>query len=306
MVMRVFIMFGFFLITISSSMLCKIYYTGKENVILTGGFESKNSFISYVTINGSHYIVKQKKKSTKKIAFVRDALAAYIAQDLGVAHEVQIVSAIDDIAGKMYRDVPATLHTRADGKMVSDLRGNKYFDLALKQRSPEEDPLANRWLTETIIHQMTWHKQLPIIIALDLFISNTDRHRGNLFYDEKTDRFCAIDMDNIYRRDLPALACEKLDLMVNVYQKKFTQEEIKALKSVRDTLQLLLKKHAPAKTIAQLHLFAKQAGYSNMEIMNGKNKSKKIASHEEMIVQSYMSAQKLVVVLDKIINSFYN
>ena len=37
------------------------------------------------------------------------------------------------------------------------------------------------WLTEIIIDQMTWHRQLPIIIAFDLFISNTDRHRGNLF-----------------------------------------------------------------------------------------------------------------------------
>ena len=66
MVMRVFIVFVFFFITISSSMLCKIYYTGKENIILTGGFESKNSFISYVTINGSQYIVKQKKRVQRR------------------------------------------------------------------------------------------------------------------------------------------------------------------------------------------------------------------------------------------------
>ena len=59
--------------------------------------------------------------------------------------------------------------------------------------------MANGELTIVIIYRMTWHVQLPIIVALDLFICNTDRHRGNLFYDAVTDTFCAIDMDDIFR-----------------------------------------------------------------------------------------------------------
>jgi hypothetical protein len=305
MVMRFFIIPMAFLFTVTFSLFTKMYYTGKENVILTGSFESKNSFISYVNINESPYIVKQKKDATKQIALVRDALAAYIAQDLGIAHSVQIISAQDYIQGKKYRNLPAALLTLASGKMIQDLHDNRYGELCLKQRFPACNSSPGRWLTETIIYQMTWHWQLPLIIALDLFLSNPDRHRGNFFYDQTTDRFCLIDMDNIFRWDLPTLARKKLDIMVNVDKKKFSRKEIKALIKVRDTLTLLLKKYTPDKIIAHLHLFAQQVGYSDDDIINNKKIAKKIASHEKMIVKSRASTHELIKVLDKIINSFH-
>ena len=75
---------------------------------------NQNSFISYVTINGPHYIVKQKKNSTRKIEFVGEALASSIAQNLDMAQLSKLFLSIENIAGKMYIDMPATLHTIAE------------------------------------------------------------------------------------------------------------------------------------------------------------------------------------------------
>jgi hypothetical protein len=292
--------------SITLSLFSNVHYTGDEAVIMVRRFESKNSFISYVMINGRMYIVKQKKDVGKQRASaMREALAAYIAQDLAIAHSVIIISAEDDITGKVNAQVPATLHTIAEGKTVRKQPESKYYRLCLKQRSPQGELGPDRWLTEEIIDQMTWHEQLPTIIALDLFLSNTDRHGGNLFYDEVTDRFCAIDMDNIFRRDLPELACQKLDIMINVYKKQFTAEEIAALVQVRDTLQFLLKQHTSKQIITQLHLFAQQACGKKAGSADKKKMAKKIKHHEEMIVKSRKSIHKLIAVLDKIIGNFH-
>src|SRR5260221_3930335 len=186
-----------FLLFISNYSYSKI--SVNETVYLEGGFESKNAFINYVVINGIRYIVKQKKACKKTIiSVIRDALAAYIAKDLGIAHSVEIISPDNDINGKIYQHCPATLLGIAKGKIIRHLaQDHKFFQLSLQQRNLNnlDEKILNKWLNETIISQITWHKQLPIIIALDLFVCNSDRHRGNLFYDDITDSFCAIDMD---------------------------------------------------------------------------------------------------------------
>src|SRR6266478_4580505 len=91
-----FLIIFLFTISLSQSLLTKVHYTGKEKVIVTGKLESTNSIISYVTINGQEYIIKQKRDTARQImAAMRDAVAAYIAQDLNIAHSVQIISALD-------------------------------------------------------------------------------------------------------------------------------------------------------------------------------------------------------------------
>lgn len=311
MIKKITIFFVIFLFTISLSLfstflLPKVYYTGNEKVIVTGKLESMNSFISYVTINGKEYIIKQKRDTTKQImAAIRDALAAYIAQDLNVAHSIQIISALDNIPGKANKGYPATLHTRAAGKMVSQLKGHKYFLLCLKQRRRNGEKITGRWLTETIVNQITWHKHLAIIVALDLFIGNTDRNRRNLFYDEETDSFCAIDMENIYKRDLSKFAYEKLNEMIKVHQKQFTSEEIKALMLVKSTLEFLLKNYPVKRIIAQFDRYAKQLGYVNNKSFFNMRITKKMTRIKRMIRENHASTHKLVRMLHDIINGSY-
>lgn len=284
--------------------IAKNYYIHESPAVCVGGFESPNSCIAYVMINGSRYIVKQKKSPNKQFSVVRDALAAYIAKDLAIAHSVEIIPAKKQFPGKKNKIWPAALLIIASGKMVRALPHTKYYELDLKQRAPHGKFLSNRWLTETMINQMTWHKQLPIIIGLDLFICNTDRHGANIFYDEITDCFCAIDMDNIFRRDLPMLACKKLQLMID-HQKKFTAQEVEALVSVRDTLQFLLNTYTSEQLIATLYRFAYRAGFTEGSPLYSEKVARKLARHEETIIKSRVSAKALIKILDKIAHNFY-
>jgi len=283
----------------------KIRYTGNEKVVVTGQFESANSFISYVTIDEHEYIIKQKKDSEKQIiAAMREALAAYIARDLKIAQDVRILQATDHTPGKKYQSHPATLHTLALGKEVSDMHGHKYFLLCLKQRDQNGKKITGKWLTEVIIDQITWHKHIAIMIALDIFLCNTDRNRRNLFYDEQSDSFCAIDMENIYRRNVAEMACKKLHEMIHVYHKKFTKQEVEALLLVKNTLQFLSKKYPPQRIIARVDRYVALAGYVNDGSFLNNKITKKIERHKKMIVQSYDSVQKLMILLDDIINTF--
>ena len=285
------------------SVVAKDHYSYRELVVLIGDFESKNSFISYVTIDGVTYLLKQKKTPSKQFSVVRDAFAAYIAKDLNIAQSVEIIPPNKEFPGKRNSVWPATIHTIAAGKTIRAQPESKYHLLRLKQRVPDGVLSTNRWLTETIIDQMTWHKQLPIIIALDIFICNTDRHQGNLFYDPKKDRFCAIDMDNIFRRNLPALACEKLNIMIDS-GKEFTKKEIKALIKMRNTIQFLLDKHSVQKLVDKLYFFVEQAGFTQGSPLYTEKIANKIARHEKIIVESRISAYGLIALLNKIIDAF--
>ncbi len=280
-------------------------FSGNKTIFLEGGFESPNAFISYVVINGLRYIVKQKKECHKTIkSVIRDALAAYIAKELNIAHSVEIISPDDDIPGKIYDHCPATLLTIARGKIIRHLaEDHKYFQLSLQQRNIYNfnEKIINKWFDEAIISQITWHKQLPVIIALDLFICNNDRHRGNLFYDDQTDSFCAIDMDNIYRRNLPEFACQNLEKMIYVDHKKFTKKERRALRKLRNTLEFLLQNYTPDKIIAHLYQFAQQAGYVDDGSEVNNSITKNIALHKDIIKRSYYSTRKLILILNDIV-----
>ena len=298
--------FSMVFLFLSSFVYSHVRYTGTGKVFVTGTLDSTNSYISYVSINKKPYIIKQKKDNTKQImAVTREALASYIAKDLKVAQYVQIISATDLIPGKLYSTYPATLHTLAPGKMVSQLHNHKYFLLSLKQRYFQGQKITGKWLTETIIDQITWHKDLAVIVALDLFIGNTDRNRRNLFYDEATDAFCAIDMENIYRRNVAEMACQKLYEMITINKKKFTSQEIEALKTVKHTLEFLYKKYPPYKTIAHFDKYVALAGYIQDGSPLHMKLAKKIGRHKDMIQQSYYSTYKLISILNNIINKSY-
>ena len=179
--MRKFIFIVLLCITIAPSLLCENFYTGTETVSLINTVESNNSFISYVLINGRTFIIKQKKNAAGQFSVVRDAFAAYIAKDFSIAHSVEIISSKKKIPGKVHAKYPGALLTIAPGATIRSQKNSKYYNLCLKQRTVNGELAPNRWLTEQIIYQITWHKQLPIIIGLDLFICNTDRHGGIFF-----------------------------------------------------------------------------------------------------------------------------
>lgn len=304
--MRVVIVLVIFLgITVSPlySKTPKITYTGKEKVSLVNTVETKNSFVSYVSINGKTYLVKQKKDYKKQLAVVRDALAAYIAKTFrGIAHEIEIIRANQEFSGKVNQSLPATLHTLAPGETVRKQPKCKYNALRLRQFWAQAQSFNEKGLTKLIIEYMTWHRQLPEIIALDLFIGNSDRHCGNLCYNPDTDTFCAIDMDDTFNKDLCELACKKLKYMIKKENVEFSENELKALKRMKKALKILIRKHHPTELIQKLHVFAQQAGFSNGAKLYEEDIQKKLLLYESMIINTYRSASQLILLLEKIIN----
>lgn len=290
----------FFIAAISSHLFSKSFYADTKKVILLSTFETKNCFASYVMINGRRYLVKQKKDYNKQLAVVRDALAAYIAKDLFIAHLVYVVASKKDFPGKMKSYWPATLHTLAPGETVRKQRESKYNALRLKQQWAQAPSFDEKGLTKVIINYMTWHWQLPIIVALDLFIGNSDRHCGNLCYDSDSDSFCAIDMDDTFNKDLCGLACKKIELMVKRNDNSFSKEEERALLQMKKTLKFLVSKHRPNDLINKLHYFAKKAGFAKGSKLYDDRIKKKLSYYESMIIQSNESAYKLIALLEKI------
>ena len=276
-------------------------YTGKEKISLIRSTESRNSFVYYVKIKGKKYLVKQKKDPKRKLAVVRDALAAYIARVLGIAHLVAIIPFDVEFPGKVQTAQPATVHTLAPGDTVRSQVNIKYSALRLRQFWANAQTFCEKGLTREIITFMTWHKQLPKIVALDLLIGNSDRHCGNLCYDPETDMFCAIDMDDTFNKDLCMLACEKLHFMVEQQQVIFTAEEIVALQSMKSALKYLIRKNKLRNVIEQLNAFAQRAGFFQGSPIYNKSIAKKLAEYQMMITQTYVSADKLIELIDKIV-----
>lgn len=293
--------YKFIMIVLYCSVVC---LKGKEpqRITFIGTMESKNSFISFVEINGKKYLVKQKKIFKSQLATVRDALAAYVAKELHIAHQVKIISPNENFLGKARQTWPATLHTIAKGNIVRLQRNSIYCTLRLKQRWAHTEIFEEKGLTPIIIEHMTWHPQLAVVVALDLMVGNSDRHTGNLCYDPETDTFCAIDMDDSFNKDLCELAIQKLEWIIYKQHHTFTIKEIGALIILRKTLRFLLHQHTPASVIRKLHEFAQEAGFCpGNNILYSQRIQKRLVRYEEMIQSTFHSARKLITLLSYII-----
>ena len=264
--------------------------------------EFPNTFISYVKIDGARYIVKQKKSiKSPTLSPILDALAAWIAHPLGIAHTVEIIPAHKDFPGKTNTTRIALLLTIVPGATVRSQLKSKYNALSLKQKKGKDVSGTDKWITEQIVDQMTWHDQLPIIVAFDLFISNTGRHNSNLFYDPSQDSFYLIDMDHCYRLNLPSRAIAQFNTMM-LRQKIFTQKEVKALKIMKQTLQLLCSKYSAQEIVDKLYFFFRQGCMQDDYCL--KYVKKKIKKRKRNIQMSYQSATQLIQLLDDIIGTF--
>jgi hypothetical protein len=273
----------------------------KKNVALINTVEAKNSFVTYVLMDGEKYIVKQKKNIGSQFSLVRGALAAYIAENLAIAHRVKLVSYKESFIGKVFPELPAAILTIAQGEDLSHQKGTKYGDLRIDQKSVKHAPSFEKLgLTHAIIEQMTWHEQLPLVIAVDLITGNSGTHPSNIFYHPITDKFCMIDMDNTFNQDLCGIACEKL---VHMLQKgeTFSKKEKKALAVVKKTLSYFVAEYPPDNVVAQMYYYAKKAGFVPGSPLYSDHIKTRMATYEKMIYTSYKSAKNLIILLGEII-----
>lgn len=288
---RMYVGFCFF---ISLSLMCRppLADLDSSDVKLLSLTKMRFCYISFVEIDGKPFLVKQKHKPNKMLGAVRDAITAHIAESLDLAHKVDIIPVGKKFPGKKIGEWPATLHTIAPGKMIKQ-QNSSYRKMNIKQ--------AEIGFRRDMLQWMVKHPTLVKIVALDTFLCNHDRHRGNLFYNTKDDSFCAIDMDSSFKYNLCALACKNFNKMIDTTLFPLKSSELKALFEYKKILTFLIKKHKPEDTIRMYDLFAQQAGFVQGSSLLTEKFAAELESNRAMIRQSYQDVQELVKILGYII-----
>jgi len=237
------------------------------------------------------------KEREKEFGFVREVLASHVAESVNIpVSQARILPKKLRFPGKYFPEKCGTLQTRALGVDRYRMR------LCLEQRM-KNLPLKEKGLTRQVIKSMASHSDLPLIVALDTFISNPDRSGNNLFYDAKTDRFCGIDLELAFKlpctRDLSAIACCHIIEML-LKRVKLDQKELKALKSYTQTLKKLFEKNPPILLYKILKSVALKANFlhdSNDPMHH------KFERYKDKISRQYKSTDLLIWLLDQFIAS---
>ena len=152
-----------------------------------------------------------------------------------------------------------------------------------------------------MLYWMAQHPQLVTIVALDTFLCNHDRHRGNLFYNKKTDSFCAIDMDSSFKYNLAELACKNFTKMMKKGLFPLKKKELQVLIEYRNALLVLLKQHNPEHTIMMFDQFIKKAGFVEGASFFASRFVDELEDNKEVIRKSYEEVKDLVKILNDII-----
>jgi hypothetical protein len=252
-------------------------------------------YVSWVDINGKTFLVKQKRSASYLLAVVHDVFASLIAHELdpSLAQKVILIPAFHKFPGKIYDDWPATIHTLASGKTIKKKIRNPYRKMNIKQ--------ASQGFRREMLPWMAQHIQLAKIVALDIFLCNHDRHRGNLFYDNKTDTFCAIDMDALYKYNLAEYAYQNLLRMTEDGPFSLTTKEVIALLEMRKTLEWLVNHYSPEDMLALFDHLCCHAGLVEGSTIYVPRVRAEIEITRNMITHYYRDVKKLIEVLGDII-----
>ena len=182
--------------------------------------------VSKVTDGKSFYILKQINDPSfeEQFQLITDTVVSTMGSSTGV--RVNEVSFIPYNIGnhlKTYKDRAATLHAFVDGVdtetehpafLPQDFRIQQRINCPGVEDKKKLDEL--RGLRLLTLMSISYHKDLPGIVALDTFSGNFDRNRSNLIYDQKMNCFCGIDQAKAYVENVPSLpliATHKLGLL---------------------------------------------------------------------------------------------
>jgi hypothetical protein len=254
--------------------------------------EMRFCYISFVRINGEIYLIKQKKVVNKILGAVRDPFTAHIAETFGIAHRVGVIPADVEFSGKFRTDWPATIHTVAPGKMIK-AQNSRYDGMNIKQ--------ADVGFRRDMLSWMAKHPVLVMVVALDTFLNNHDRHRGNLFYEPKTDSFCAIDMDSALKYNLCALGCKNFTAMLYDRHLNLSNKEIKTLGLYKEYLEFLIDNHKAEDTLGTYNYFVEKSGFVEGSALYTQKVALELERNRRMIMESYQDAQKLVKIIEQVI-----
>ncbi len=126
-------------------------------------------------------------------------------------------------------------------------------------------------ITPETLEKIAYRNDLLDIIALDIFMLNMDRHRGNYIYNKYNDSFIGIDMDHClyplyFEREKPLhkisiiardLVCSKTAFV----QFKWSPAHIRAFKRMRATLKKLISTFPAKKLMKVAYIIAHQTNW---------------------------------------------
>lgn len=260
------------------------------------------SFNSIAFVNDNNkqtFIIKSYHNSEHAI---HEALGASVGTGVGIRiNKVKIIPPHINCVGKQ-NDCAATIHTCVPGIEVCNIDTMRNaFDVY-----GGLDCAAH-------LQSLVDYDDLCSIVALDIFLDNFDRHNGNLFFDDKTGLFYAIDMDRVF---WPALAfptgiiesydailwntygfeasisVKAYNFLVTLESATLSSQEIVALGHVRDWLNKLIV-HYPCSKLYDLWMnLAQQAVYEYSSAKKG--------YIERLIDYNCSQAEHIVVELDRL------
>lgn len=255
---------------------------------------------------GKEYVKKEAVEDTDPMSaggramYVYSAAAESTVSDM--AEDVGIPSAkVRMTPAKNGDKLGSTLQDVAKGKIKADSSPDPLISHQLG--SIEVDPFPRYQKSGLGIKNLEAmrNKDSAKILALDTFTGNADRHDGNLFYEEKTKRYTAIDNGLAFYSDsiTPSVTKSLKDNKMTFKMMAGLDPEIKeGLQTYRDTLSELITKYPPKKSKAKMLGYMQHESGTNMindfYVRTGKTR---------VIDKNYVEAKKALKELDDLLGS---
>ncbi len=276
-------------------------YNVDKIAVVDSILDHKRSYIVFIQDKDDNlFLIKQSREckpanKSGPLMHAREMLAGYIAESNGIpANRIRMIPPGCPFPGKLYTQKPATLHTVVPGRHCKDY---PFIQQTHEKRVPQD-----QWgLNYKVIQDMSTHPDLPLIVALDSFIANGARRNGSFFYDQKNDRYWAIDLESLWKTNIAALACKLINTLLNDTLFKPTPEELSGLIVYRDTLKKMNERHPSDVLHMKLDEFLVQAGIVPGSPFFDDEVAQVIQYYKKSISESYASCLKLVESLDKLI-----
>ena len=290
--------------------LCTLFfsslYSADDHWIVLETKEYPYSWIVYLMHQETEeeYVLKQIKEQQpeEQVQILMEVLVGEMAEEISIPINIVRLIGIDE--WKEIKPLPncaCTLHSRAKGVLIED--SVEWHDLEIGQRIrppgtaqyQRYGPLPSEKIgfTWDVIREMSRHKDLPPLVALDTFVGNRDRWENNLFYDQETDTFTGIDLGESYKHNLMAEACRQMKVEKNIQNERL--EVLQSLESFTTTMEILVKKW-PKERI--LERFVELAKSLRIEVST----SPKSQSYIQTIEESCQAGQPLLQSLNLILN----
>jgi hypothetical protein len=167
-----------------------------------------SSYICFLKkTDGQRVLLKQIREEDfeEQLQIIMDVLGSEIAETVGVpCCRAQLVNPSELTKIKPLPQYPAALLTLAPGIMCS--KSPQWQTLTLQLKTSTDEP---KGLYPEVIDCISSFPELAKIVALDIYLGNTDRIPSNLFHSESRG-FTAIDLGESFKADLCSLSLNTL------------------------------------------------------------------------------------------------